>query len=105
MTLQELVKKSGSPAMADSLKKLEQEAAFGRDCRKKLLEETVSLGILLDFGPDRALLEKSFGNLSAEELRKLRNSMEEKAAALYPSGTQLPCGEGKPAASEAAYMI
>ena len=105
MTLQELVKKSGSPAMADSLRTLEQEAAFGRDCRKELLEETVSLGVLLDFGPDRDLLRKSFGNLSADELRRLRKSMGEKAAALYPSGTQLPTGEGKPAASQAAYMI
>ena len=105
MTLKELVGKSGSPGLAESLRALEEEAAFGRECRKELLEETISLGLMLDFGPDRALLEKSFGNLSAQELQKLKQAMGKKAAMLYPSGTQLPHGEEKPAAVPAAYMI
>lgn len=105
MTLQELVSKSGTPDLCDSLNTLEREAQFGRDCRKTMLRETVSLGLLLDFGADEAILQKAFSALDSEELSALKNAMQQKAAALFPSEPQLPAAKGAHGALDAAYII
>ena len=105
MTLQELVSKSGTPDLCDSLNTLEREAQFGRDCRKTMLRETVSLGLLLDFGADEAILQRAFSALDSEELSALKNAMQQKAAALFPSEPQLPAAKGAHGALDAAYII
>lgn len=103
MTLKELA--AGSPELCGALEALEQEAQFGRECRKALLGETVALGVLLDFGADEAVLEKAFSALDAQELRTLKRAMSEKAAALFPAKPQLPAGEPRPSGRDADYMI
>ena len=105
MTLQELVSKSGTPDLCDSLSTLEREAKFGRDCRSQMLRETVSLGLLLDFGADEATLQKAFSTLDSAELIALKDAMAQKAAALFPSAPQLPAAKAAHGALDAAYII
>ena len=105
MTLTELVNKNGSPDLRDSLKALEKDALFGRTCRDALVNETVALGLLLDFGAEEALLRKAFSALSGEELTRLKAAMAKKSAALFPPGAILPSTNDHPAAMEAAFMI
>ena len=105
MTLSELVQKAGTPALTDSLRALEQEAAFGRQCREGLLEQVVTAGVALDFGADAATLRKSFGALSFEELSALKAAMDRRLDALFPGGTQLPGSTAAQTAMDADYMI
>lgn len=105
MTLQELVSKSGTPDLCDSLKELEREAQFGRECRNAMLRETVSLGLLLDFGADEATLRKAFSALDSTELSALKNAMAQKAAVLFPSSPQLPAAKSAQGALDTAYII
>lgn len=105
MTLQELVSKSGTPDLCDSLHALEREAQFGRDCRSAMLREAVSLGLLLDFGADEAILQKAFSALDSAELSALKNAMAQKAALLFPSSPQLPAAKNAQGALDAAYII
>ena len=105
MTLQELVSKSGTPDLCDSLNALEREAQFGRDCRNAMLRETVSLGLLLDFGADEAILRKAFSALESAELSALKDAMAQKAAALFPPSAQLPANKNARGAMDAAYFI
>ena len=105
MTLKELVSASGTPALRDQFKALEEDAAFGRQCRADLIKEVVSLGLLLDFGADEAVLNKSFSALSCRELSDLKTEMSKKAAALFPPKTQLPAAKGIPSAMDNAFMI
>lgn len=105
MTLQELVSKSGTPELSDRLNDLEREAQFGRDCRKAMLRETVSLGLLLDFGADEAILSKAFSALDSTELSALKNAMAQKAALLFPSAAQLPAANNAQGVLDAAYII
>lgn len=105
MTLREFVEKSGTPEFCDRLKELESEADFGRQCRQAELTELISLGLLLDFGADEAILRKCFATLGAQELHELKESMARKAAELYPPQAQLPKANGGQNAVEAAYLI
>ena len=105
MTLQELVSKSGTPDLCDSLNALEREAQFGRDCRNAMLRETVSLGLLLDFGADEAILRKAFSALESAELSALKDAMAQKAAALFPPSAQLLANKNARGAMDAAYII
>lgn len=105
MTLNELVQKAGAPALTDSLRALEQEAAFGRQCREGLLEQVVTAGVALDFGADAATLRKSFGALSFEELSALKAAMDQRLDALFPGGTQFPGSTAAQTAMDADYMI
>lgn len=105
MSLEELVKKSGTPTLVDRLRTLEQEAAFGRQCRDSLLEQTVAAGVALDFGADADLLRKSFGALSYEELTALKSAMDKRLAVLFPAGTQLPNGASAADGLDADYLI
>ena len=105
MTLTELVNKNGSPDLRDSLKALEKDALFGRTCRDALVNETVALGLLLDFGAEEELLRKAFSALFGEELTRLKAAMAKKSAALFPPGAILPDTNDHPAAMEAAFMI
>ncbi len=89
----------------DRLKALEEDAAFGRQCREDLIKEVVSLGLLLDFGADETVLTKSFSALSCRELSDLKTEMSKKAAALFPPKTQLPAAKGVPSAMDNAFMI
>ena len=105
MTLQELVSRSGTPDLSDSLSELEREARFGRDCRDAMLRETVSLGLLLDFGADETTLHKAFSALDSAELSALKNALAQKAAVLFPSAPQLPAAKSAQGALDAAYII
>ena len=105
MTLQELVTKSGTPELCDRLKALEEEAQFGRECRETMVAETVSLGLLLDFGADEATLQKAFSALDSRQLRTLKAAMAQKAAVLFPPEAQLPRPQSLPARLEDAYII
>lgn len=105
MTLKELVAQQGSPALADSLKTLESEAEFGRVCRKKLVDEAVSLGLLLDFGAEEGVMRKAFSALEATELAALKDTMARKAAALFPPQSQLPRANATPNGIDDAFII
>lgn len=95
MTLQECVRQYGSPELAGRLKALEAEAAFGRECRAELERETVSLGLVLDFGADEQTLRSAAQALDNGQLRQWKQSMAQKAATLFPPQTQLPkAGDG-----------
>jgi len=105
MTLQELVSKSGTPDLSDSLTALEREAQFGRDCRNAMLRETVSLGLLLELGADEAILQKAFSALDSAELSALKNALAQKVSVLFPSSPQLPAAKNAQGALDAAYII
>lgn len=105
MTLDELVAKSGTPALCDSLKALERDAQFGRKCRENMVNEAVSIGLLLDFGADEATLKKAFSALDDGELTALTRAMTQKAAALFPPDAQLPTAKGTQNALDTAYII
>ena len=105
MTLDELVAKSGTPALCDSLKALERDAQFGRQCRENMVNEAVSIGLLLDFGATEQTLKKAFSALDDEELTALTKAMTKKAAALFPPDAQLPAAKGTQNALDTAYII
>ncbi len=105
MSLQEYVEKSADPIHAEHLKKLQEQAQLGKQCFAQLLSETVSLALLLDFGAQETILQKSFGTLSFDELLSLKKSMAQKAAALFPGQTQLPEANLAFADADAAFMI
>ena len=92
MTLQELVSKNGTSAMCDSLKVLQDEAEFGRQCRTERVESTVALCLQLGLGEEAEILKKAFDALSFAELSALQTTMRRKANSLYPNAPQLPCG-------------
>lgn len=104
-SLRELVAKNGTGAHCERLKELEAEARFGRAARERLLAETVSLGLLLDFGAEEALLQKAFAALDNTDLEQLHRAMAQKAAALFPPQPQLPRAEAPVEALDAAYFI
>lgn len=105
MTLQELVSKNGSPELDSRLKALELDAAFGKACRENLVDEVVSLAVLLDFGASEEVLKKSFATLSFHELCALKQGMSEKSAQLFPSSTQLPSASVSRCPMDNDYMI
>ena len=105
MTLEELVSESGTPAEQARFKSLCAEAEFGRDCRKTLEQEVVSLGLLLEFGASEEILRKAAAALTGTELRAWKHAMEQKSAALFPPQTQLPAGGSGTDTLEAAYLI
>lgn len=105
MTLDELVAKSGTPALCDSLKALERDAQFGRQCRENMVNEAASIGLLLDFGATEQTLKKAFSALDDEELTALTKAMTKKAAALFPPDAQLPAAKGTQNALDTAYII
>lgn len=105
MTLDELVAKSGTPALRDSLKALERDAQFGRTCRENLLSETVSMGLLLDFGADEKTLRTAFSALDDEDLTDLAKALREKTAALFPPDAQLPAAKDTQSEIDTAYII
>ncbi|MBE6985163.1 MAG: hypothetical protein E7434_06095 [Ruminococcaceae bacterium] len=105
MTLQELVSKNGSPELLSRLKALELDAAFGKACRENIVDEVVSLAVLLDFGASEDVLKKSFASLSFHELCKLKQGMNEKSAQLFPSSTQLPSASASRCPMDNDYMI
>lgn len=105
MTLRELVTKNGSPELSDRLKSLEQQAQFGKSCQDALIEETVALGLLLDFGADEELLRKAFGSLDFSDLNALKKAMSKKSAALFPEAAQLATDPKFAAAADAAFII
>lgn len=105
MDLKELVTSVGTPDVRDRLKTLEQDAEFGQECRAAMVREVVSLGLLLDFGADEALMTKSFSALNARELTALKAAMSKKAAALFPPSAQLPRAVDAHSEFESAFMI
>ena len=105
VSLCEFVEKNGDPSLLDHLKTLEQEALFGRQCRKALVKETVKLALLLDFGGEEAVLEKAFSALDTQELDALKAAMEQKKALLFPVQTQLPPSGFSCPALDADYII
>ncbi len=105
MDLKELVTTAGTPDVRDRFKRLEDDAAFGQECRAAMVKEIVSLGLLLDFGADEELMTKSFSALSARELTALKTSMAKKAAALFPPDAQLPTNRTVHPPLESAFMI
>lgn len=102
-SVEDLIRKH--PDIAEELKSLQQQAQFGKECREALVDEVVSLGVLLDFGADEALLRKSFAQLSFSELSSLRSAMASKSAQLFPSATQLPSAAPYSGSLEAEYII
>lgn len=105
MTLKELVTQQGSPMLADCLKTLEGEAALGRVFREKMIDEAVSLGLLLDFGADEEVLRKAFSSLNATELSALKDAMAKKTAELFPPHSQLPRANATPNGIDDAFII
>ncbi len=105
LQLAEFVEKNGDSALLERFKALEQEAEFGRNCRRELVEKSVSLALLLDFGGDEAILRKAFSCLDASELQSLEKGMEEKAALLFPAQSQLPSSHASHPALDADYII
>ncbi len=105
LQLAEFVEKSGDPALLERYKALEKEAEFGRQCREELVEKSVSLALLLDFGGQEPVLRKAFSALSAQELRALEKGMAEKSALLFPAHSQLPSCQAAQPALDADYII
>ena len=85
-TLKELSEEFGAQAEYRSLCR---EAELGRQYRKELEADVVRLCLLLDLGADSTVLRGIVRTAGAEDLQKLRESLEEKAAQVMPVVTQL----------------
>ena len=85
-TLKELSEEFGAQAEYRSLCR---EAELGRQYRKELEADVVRLCLLLDLGADSTVLMGIAKTAGAEDLQKLRESLEEKAAQVMPVVTQL----------------
>ena len=85
-TLKELSEEFGAQAEYRSLCR---EAELGRQYRKELEADVVRLCLLLDLGADSTVLRGIVRTAGAEDLQKLRVSLEEKAAQVMPLVTQL----------------
>ena len=105
LSLAELVEKSGNSTLSEHFRSLQKDALFGQKCRADLVSKAVSLAILLDFGGEEAILTKAFSSLSGEDLEEIANSMERKAALLFPPQTQLPPATLSKPAMDADFMI
>ena len=84
--LKELAEEFGAQAEYRALCK---EAQLGRTYRKELERDVVRLFQILDLGAEQDVLQGIVKNASAEDLRKLRSSLEAKAAECLPAMTQL----------------
>ena len=85
-TLKELAEEFGAQA---EYRSLSREAELGRQYRKELEADVVRLCLLLDLGADSAVLRGIAKTAGAEDLQKLRASLEGKAAWILPVMTQL----------------
>ena len=85
-TLKELAEEFGAQAEYCDLSR---EAELGRQYRKELEADVVRLCLLLDLGADSTVLRGIARTAGAEDLQKLRESLEEKAAHVMPVVTQL----------------
>jgi len=77
------------PACESQLKKLEEEAALGRACRKSMENEAVKLALLCGLGLEAEQLREMVGAMSADHLEKMRGSWEKQARKKYPLHIQL----------------
>lgn len=87
--LKELAEEFGAQAEYRALLK---EAQLGRTYRKELERDVVRLFKILDLGAEHDVLQGIVKNASAEDLGKLRTTLEAKAAECLPAVTQLSGG-------------
>lgn len=84
---------------------LYKQAQLGKLYEKQLQGEVVKLCLLLDLGVDRETLENVMKTVSAEDLMKLKESLEGKCAQLFPAKPQLPGSNREYMPVENGYLI
>ena len=101
-TLKELADQFGAQAEYRNLLK---EAQLGRQYRKELEKDVVRLCMTLELGAEYEVLRGIMKNAGEEDLKKLREALEKRAAEFLPATTQLNAGFDSKAAVESGFLI
>lgn len=86
-TLKELAEEFGAQG---EFRALYTQAQLGREYEQQLRGEVVRLALSLDMGIEEPILRSISEKVSAQELQKLKQALEVRAAEYYPIQRQLP---------------
>ena len=100
--LKELAEEYGAQA---EYRALYQEAQLGRKYRQELEDGIVRLCLMLELGAEEPVLRGILKTAGAEDLLKLKEALEERAAELLPVQTQLGRFSGKPEMLDGGFLI
>lgn len=89
----------------DRMKELEEEAAFGRICRKEAEQEVVRLAMVLDLGVEESVLRRMAAGLDGGELLHVKKKLTEKTEELFPPVCQLGSVGETAQDSNSAFLI
>ena len=82
-----------------------QEAQLGRQYRKELEDSIVRLCLTLELGAEEPVLRSIVKTAAAEDLTKLKASLEQRMGELMPMTTQLGFGNRKQEIVDSDYLI
>ena len=100
--LKELAEEFGAQGEYQALWK---EAQLGREYRKELEREFVQLGLALELGVEAPVLRSLARTAGAEELKCLKDALEEKLEQMLPAVTQLGGSFAKCEEMESGFLI
>lgn len=100
-TLKELAEEFGAQA---EFRALYLQAQLGKQYEQQLRNDVVRLALCLDMGIEEPVLRSISEKIGAQELRKLKQALEERTAEYYPAQRQL-CGTQEKANVESGYLI
>ncbi len=80
-------------------------AVLGRMYQKKLENELVSMGLSLDFGLEKSMLQSLATKLEPLELAQFHGALGKKFQQMYPQGCQLPGADGALTLCEDEFLI
>jgi len=101
-SLKELAEEFGAQAEYRSLFK---EAQLGKQYRKELENDVVRMLKILDLGADYEVLHRIVKTAAAEDLQKLKASLDAKTAEFLPAFTQLGAGKDTGEELESGFLI
>ncbi len=85
--------------------RLFKQAQLGQFYEKQLQDEVVRLCLSLDMGVAEPILRSVMEKAGAENLIKLKSSLEEKMRTVFPMQTQLPNDQEPPQPIESGFLI
>ncbi len=100
--LKELAEEFGAQA---EYRALCQQAELGRQYRRDLENDVVRLCLTLELGADEPVLRSVAESAAAEDLQKLRDALNQRAAACMPVLTQLHGREERQEPMESGFLI
>ena len=86
-------------------RELYKQAQLGQQYQKELENEVVRLCLALELGVEAPLLRSVMGKAAAEDLRKLKNALEQRLAEMMPVSMQLGSFGGMQETLESGFLI